>query len=155
VSNSSCARISEPLSCCFSGNQSKPELVEHLPNLLAQSLHTKDVSHNLVECCNNLRIFGLWFLSYEFLFATARTLCHYVCELASSSNIQLCLCAHDYPALPNMRKWLLLFYHVSGDVLILKFNLQWWFLLSTCYLHRLVFPSNPFVIKHVEALRCS
>jgi hypothetical protein len=26
---------------------------------------------------------------------------------------------------------------------------------STCHLHRLVFPSNPFVLKHVEALRYS
>jgi hypothetical protein len=70
-------------------------------------------------------MFGALGLSYELLFTTARTLCHYVCVLASSSNIQLCLCTHDYPALPNMRKGLLLFYHVSGNVLILESNLQW------------------------------
>jgi hypothetical protein len=95
-------------------------------------------------------IFGALGLSYEFLFTTARTFCHYVCVLSSSSNIQLCLCTHDYLALLSMRKELMLFYHVSGNVLILEFNLQWCFLLSTCYLYRLVFPSNPFALKHVK-----
>jgi hypothetical protein len=70
-------------------------------------------------------IFGALGLSYEFLFTTARTLCHYVCELALSSNIQLCLCTRDYPAWLSMRKELMLFYHVSGNVLILDLNLQW------------------------------
>jgi hypothetical protein len=51
-----------------------------------------------------VEIFGALGLSYEFLFITARTLCHYVCELASSSNIQMCPCTHDYPVFPNMRK---------------------------------------------------
>jgi hypothetical protein len=45
--------------------------------------------------------------------------------LASSSNIQLCLRAHDYPAMLSRRKELMLFYYVSGNVLILEFNLQW------------------------------
>jgi hypothetical protein len=86
---------------------------------------TKDVSHNLAECFYNSRIFGALGLCYEFLFTNARTLCHYVCVLASSSNIQLCLCTHDYLTLLSLRKELMLFYYVSGNVLILELNLQW------------------------------
>jgi hypothetical protein len=72
-----------------------------------------------------MEIFGALVLSYEFLFTTARTLCHYVCELASSSDIRLCLCAHEYPAMLSRRKELMLFCYVSGNVLIVELNLQW------------------------------
>jgi hypothetical protein len=114
------------------------------------------VSHNLAEWCNHSRIFGALGLSYEFLFTTARTLGHHECILASSSNIQQCLGTHDYPTLLSMRKKLMLFYHVSGNVLILEVNLQWWFLLSTCYLHRLFFALQPLLslsmLKHYDIL---
>jgi hypothetical protein len=84
------------------------------------------VSLNLDELLpESWKFLGALGLSYEFLFIVARTLCRYVCELASSSNIQLCLCAYDYPAMLSLRKELMLLYYVSGNVLILEFNLQW------------------------------
>jgi hypothetical protein len=43
------------------------------------------VSHNLAELLRKFEKFwGHWFLCYEFLFTTARTLCLYVCLLVSS-----------------------------------------------------------------------
>jgi hypothetical protein len=72
-----------------------------------------------------MEIFGALVLSYEFLFTTAITFCHYVCVLASRSTIQLCLCAHEYPAMLSRRKEFMLFYYVSGNVLIIELNLQW------------------------------
>jgi hypothetical protein len=120
--------LSEPRSCCFSAAAS---LTLHPFTLflfdLAQPLSTKIVSQPCWVTTQKLGNF--WSSGFELrtLFATARTLCHYVCVLASSSNIQLCLCTRDYPALPNMRKELLLCYHATGNVLILEFNLQWWF----------------------------
>jgi hypothetical protein len=90
------------------------------------------------------RFWGFWIFGYEFLFTTARTSCHYVCELASSSSMQLCPCAHDYPVLPNMRKENLFpFYQAVGmswswnsifnrdSPIIMSF-------MSTC-----IFPSTP------------
>jgi hypothetical protein len=71
-----------------------------------------------------LGIFGALGLSYEFLFITARTLCRYVCELASSSDIRLCLCAHACPAMLSWRKELMLFCYVNVNDLILEFNLN-------------------------------
>jgi hypothetical protein len=73
--------------------------------------------HTTVPLCT-------WMPSNAFLFVIARTLCRYVCELASSSNIRLCLCAHECPAMLSRRKELMLFCYVSGNVLILEFNLN-------------------------------
>jgi hypothetical protein len=86
------------------------------------------VPHNLVELLQRIwALLGLWFLSYEFLFTTARTLCHYVCILVSSSNIQLYLCTHDSPRFSQHEKitFSVLPCQLS-NVLILEFHRQLW-----------------------------
>jgi hypothetical protein len=83
-------------------------------------------------------------------------LCHYVCVLASSSSIQLCLCANDYPTLLNMRKENFCHSTMPWECLDLRIQSSMVILLSTCHLRRLVFFPQPlFVLKHVEALRYS
>jgi hypothetical protein len=101
-----------------------------------------------------LGIFGVLGLSYEFLFITTRTLCRYVCELASSSDIRLCLCAHEYPAMLSQRKELMLFYYVSGNVLILEFNLNGDPPINMSSPSIYILPKT-VVLKRVEALRYS
>jgi hypothetical protein len=93
---------------------------------LDQPLNTKNVSPNLAELLQKNREFlGLWFLSYEFLFTTARTLCHYVCMLASSSNIRLYLCTNEYPSFAQHEKRTFFIRpYQMGNVLILELNLQ-------------------------------
>jgi hypothetical protein len=49
----------------------------------------------------------------------------YVIMYVSSLRVLTYTCTHDYPTLLSVRKELMLFYHVSGNVLILELNLQW------------------------------
>jgi hypothetical protein len=144
-------RFGNPYFAVFTELNPNLAQLSNLTSLLAQPFSTKDASLTLMSYHPKVGNFWSSGCKLWILFITARTLCHYVCELASSSNIQLCFCAHDYPAMLSRRKELRLFYYVNGSVLILEFNLQWWFLLPPCYLHRLVFPSNPLssdMLKH-------
>jgi hypothetical protein len=101
---------------------------------------------------NSGKIWGFWIFGYEFLFTTARTSCHYVCELTSSSDIWLCLCAHEYPAMLSRRKRTYAILLCQWECLDLRIQSSMVILLSSNHFRRLVFFLQPLVLRHVEAL---
>jgi hypothetical protein len=66
----------------------------------------------------------------------------------------MCPCTHDYPVLPSIRKELMLFCCVSGNVLILEFNLNGDPPINMSSPSIYIFP-NFVVLKRVETLRYS
>jgi hypothetical protein len=74
----------------------------------------------LLSCYNISRVFGTLVLSYEFLFTTARTLCHYVCRLDSSYACDCTLVPMATPLLNHIAfltwiKFTLVHSHPSGS----------------------------------------
>jgi hypothetical protein len=93
-----------------------------------------------------------WVYVMNFWFATARTLYHHVCVLASSSNIQLRLCTHDCPAWEENLCYSTMLVGMSWSYNSI-FNGD--FSCPPVISIDLFFPPTPFVLKHVEALRYS